>query len=277
MIRILHCSDLHFGKPNDPEQTAALEGVIARETLDAIVISGDLSLRTRHREFELASKFVRKCESRAPTLVIPGNHDCAWWMSPMGIGDYYAMFSRYREHIRSDLEPQVKIPGATIVGLNSSHGIQRYTLTTRPRDLSVVGAVRGRQWERARLAFALAPVNDLKIVVIHHNLLKGNISRRWGLASREFGIVDAALAGADVVCCGHDHEEHVAEVGSAQRKLVVSTAGTLTNRTRGGRPGAWNLIEADEGVVRVTLYEWERAAREFRPMRKNAYSRRYQA
>lgn len=277
MIRILHVSDLHFGKPNIPAQTAALEGTIASEMLDAIVISGDLSLRTRHSEFEQASRFVRQCESQAPTLVIPGNHDCAWWMAPMGVGDYDSMFSRYRAHIRSDLEPQLKIPGATIVGLNSSHGIQRYTLTTRPRDLSVVGAVRGRQWERARLAFAMAPATDVKIVVIHHNLLKGKISKRWGLASREFGIVDAALTGADIVCCGHDHEEHVAEVDVAQRKLVVSTAGTLTNRTRGGRPGAWNLIEVDEAVIRVTLYEWNAAAKDFRSARQNAYSRRYVA
>lgn len=276
MIRILHASDLHFGKPNIPEQTEALEETIASEMLDAIVISGDLSLRTRHREFERASRFIRRCEGQAPTLVIPGNHDCAWWTSPMGLGDYYSMFNRYREHIRSDLEPQLKIPGATIVGLNSAHGIQQYTLTTRPRDLSVVGAVRGRQWERARLAFALARVDDVKIIVIHHNLLKGKISQRWGLASREIGIVEAALTGADIVCCGHDHEEHVAEVESAQRRLVVSTAGTLTNRTRGGRPGSWNLIEVDEGVIQVTLHEWENSAREFRSVRKSAYSRRYE-
>ena len=52
----------------------------------------------------------------------------------------------------------------------------------------------------------MAPQGDLKVLVMHHNLLRGNLSNRWGLASRALGIVDASLTGADVVCCGHDHE-----------------------------------------------------------------------
>jgi 3',5'-cyclic AMP phosphodiesterase CpdA len=275
-MRILHVSDLHFGKPSLPEQVTALEGFIASESLDAIVISGDLSQRTRRREFERAATFVRRCEKKVPTLVVPGNHDCAWWTAPMGLGDYYGMYGRYREYIRSDLEPQMRIDGATIVGLNSAHGIQRWTITARPRDLSVVGAVRGRQWERARKAFALAPTDDLKVLVVHHNILKGNLSQRWGLASRALGIVDASLAGADLVCCGHDHEERVEEVESARRRVVVSTAGTMTNRTRGGRPGSWNLIDFDAAKVAVHLWEWHDGSKEFRHARSNTYSRRYE-
>lgn len=275
-MRFLHVSDLHFGKPSIPAQVEALEGFIAREALDAIIISGDLSQRTRRREFTRASAFVRRCELRAPTLVVPGNHDCAWWTAMLSIGDRYAMFARYREFIHDDLEPRLQVPGATIVGLNTAHGIQRHTITTRLRDLSVVGAVVSSQWERARIAFALAPASDLKVLVIHHNLLKGRLSQRWGLANRAMGIVDAALTGADLVCCGHDHEEQVDEVEAARRRLVVSTAGTLTDRSRGGRPGSWNLIEADGEKVAVHLHEWHAASGEFRHARSNAYARRYE-
>jgi 3',5'-cyclic AMP phosphodiesterase CpdA len=276
VLRLLHVSDLHFGKPSIPVQVEALQEMIKAETLDAIVISGDLSQRTRRREFTRASAFVRLCERRAPTLVVPGNHDCAWWAAMLGLGDRYAMFARYREFIRTELEPRVRVPGATIVGLNSAHGIQRHTLTRRLRDLSVVGAVLTSQWERARIQFALAPAGDLRVLVIHHNLLKGPISNRWGLATRAFGIVDAAHTGADLVCCGHDHEEHVSQVEAARRRFVVSTAGTLTDRTRGGRPGSWNLIEADDTQVRVHLHEWHAPAREFRRARSNGYARRYE-
>jgi 3',5'-cyclic AMP phosphodiesterase CpdA len=274
VTRILHVSDLHFGRPSVPAQVAALEAFIAREALDAIVISGDLSQRTRRAEFQRAGAFVRRCEERAPTVVVPGNHDCAWWSAFLGAGDRYGMFARYREYIRSDLEPRVSIPGATIVGINSAHGIQSYTLTTRPRDLSIVGAVRGRQWENVRRAFSLAPPGDLKVLVVHHNILRGKLSNRWGLASRAFGIVDASYTGADVVCCGHDHEERVEEVEAARRKVVVSTAGTLTDRARGGRPGSWNLIENDDGVLSISLYEWSDAARDFTRARVSTWTRR---
>lgn len=272
-MRILHVSDLHFGRPSIPEQVAALEAFVARETLDAIIISGDLSQRSRRRELERASAFVRRCESRAPTVVIPGNHDCRWWAALLGAGDYYSMFARYREHIRSDLEPEVRIPGATIVALNSSHGIQSYTLTTRPRDLSVVGAIRGRQWERARVAFSMAPPGDLRILVMHHNIMRGKLSNRWGLATREFGLVDASSAGADLVCCGHDHEENIDKVQSGRRLLMVSTAGTLTDRSRGGRPGSWNIIDADARQVSIALHEWHPAG-EFRHAKTATFARR---
>ena len=56
-----------------------------------------------------------------PTVVVPGNHDCAWWVGLLGMGDEYQMFARYREYIRSDIEPRASIAGATIVGLNSAH------------------------------------------------------------------------------------------------------------------------------------------------------------
>jgi 3',5'-cyclic AMP phosphodiesterase CpdA len=273
MTRILHASDLHFGRHSVPAQVAALEEFIGREPLDAIIISGDLSQRTRKKEFERASAFVRRCEQRAPTVVVPGNHDCAWWSALLGTGDSYDMFTRYREYIRSDLEPRVNIPGVTIIGINTAHGIQPYTLTARLRDLSVVGAVRGRQWERARMAFSLAPAGDLKVLVIHHNLLRGRLSNRWGLAARAFGIVDAAHTGADVVCCGHDHEERVEEVQSSKRRFVVSTAGTLTDRSRGGRPGSWNLIEYDGAILSVALYEWNAAAGAFSRARVSKWAR----
>ena len=89
------------------------------------------------------------------------------------------------------------------------------------------------------------------------------------LASRALGVVDAALTGADVVCCGHDHEERIEEVESAKRRFVVSAAGTMTTRTRGGRPGSWNLIERAEGTLAVSLYEWVEAQRDFAQAQTN--------
>lgn len=271
-MRFLHVSDLHFGRHSIAAQVEALEAFIAREPLDAIAISGDLSQRTRRHEFEKAAAFVRRCESRAPTIVVPGNHDCEWW-TEFTTFNRNAMFGRYREHIRADLEPHARVDGATIVGINSSHGIRSFTLTTRFRDLSVVGAVRGRQWERARVAFAMAPVADLKVLVVHHNLLRGKTSGRWGLASRAFGIVDAAHTGADLVCCGHDHEERIEEVEVARRRMIVCTAGTLTDRNRGDRSSSWNLIEADAKAVGIDLYEWQPSG-DFRRTRQTAFARR---
>jgi 3',5'-cyclic AMP phosphodiesterase CpdA len=181
----------------------------------------------------------------------------------MGIGSRAAVYARYRAFIRDALEPVLRIPGATIVGLNSAHGIQPYTLTLRLRDLSVVGALRKAQWARAAEAFKAAPAGDLKVLVFHHNLLRGDLSHRWGLANRARGIEQALATGADLVLCGHDHDEKVDQVSRGDRRMVVACASTLTTRVRGGGPASINFIEADDAAITVSDWEWSAAAGTF--------------
>ena len=85
-VRLLHVSDLHFGRPSLTEQVDEVVTLLDRERFDAVVISGDLSQRTRRREFTKAREFIEELERHAPVFVVPGNHDAAWWRAPMGIG-----------------------------------------------------------------------------------------------------------------------------------------------------------------------------------------------
>jgi 3',5'-cyclic AMP phosphodiesterase CpdA len=271
--RILHVSDLHFGAPSVTVQVEALERIIGGEHFDLIVLSGDLSQRTRTHEFERAREFIQLAERRAPVLVIPGNHDVAWWTAPMGLGSVNAMYSRYRKFIREELEPQLRLSGMTIVGLNSSHGIRPFTLTLRPRDLSVVGAVLDEQWAIAKRAFDAAPASDLKVLVLHHNLLRGQRSNRWGLTSRARGVTSAAVTGADLVLCGHDHEDRIEHPMAAGRRFVVSCANTLSNRVRGGGPSSLNVIDANQKTIAVTPWVWNVAAATFIPGQGKCFTR----
>ena len=263
MPRILHVSDLHFGAPSVPEQVAALEQIVEQGRFNAIVISGDLTQRTRRREFAQAQAFIARCEKHGPVFTIPGNHDTAWWMAPAGIGITGLMHARYRKYINESLEPVLRIPGITIVGLNSSHGIQPFTLTARPRDLSVVGAIKDEQWASARAAFSASPAGDLKVLVVHHNILRGRLSNRWGLVNREAGIAQAAGTGADIVLCGHDHQERIEQVRVGDRLLVVSTANTLTTRVRGDLPASFNMVSAADETITVTPWLWNEKALSF--------------
>ena len=263
-LRLLHVSDLHFGRHSVAAQVKGVERLIAEEALDLIVISGDLSQRTRTKEFKRANAFIKNAEAHGPVMVVPGNHDTAWWMAPLGMGSLNAMYTRYRKHVREDLEPVIQIPGATIVGLNSAHGIRSFTLTKRLRDLSVVGALLEEQWARAKQAFADAPAGDVKVLVFHHNLLLGPRSFRWGLSNRARGITSALQTGADLVLCGHDHQTRVEEVDAGGgRRMVVACASTLTTRVRGGGPGEINAIEVDETTIQVNVLQWSGEQKEF--------------
>ncbi|MGD8325142.1 MAG: metallophosphoesterase, partial [Gammaproteobacteria bacterium] len=74
MPRLLHISDLHFGRPYVPEAGEALQRIAPSLELDAIVVTGDISQRAKAREFEAARRFLDRLPS-VPMLVIPGNHD----------------------------------------------------------------------------------------------------------------------------------------------------------------------------------------------------------
>jgi len=74
-LRLLHVSDLHFGRSSVKAQVEGVERIVAEERFDAVVISGDLTQRTRRWEFDRARKFVEDARRHAPVLVVPGNHD----------------------------------------------------------------------------------------------------------------------------------------------------------------------------------------------------------
>jgi 3',5'-cyclic AMP phosphodiesterase CpdA len=173
------------------------------------------------------------------------------------------MYRGYRRWFGADLEPVLHAPGATIASVNSSHGIQWHTLTARVRDLSVVGAVRPAQWARAAASLASARPGDLKVLMLHHNLLAGVLSRRWGLTARARGIDEAAATGCDLVLCGHDHEARVEQVERNGRRFVVSQAGTISDRSRGGRAASFHEVSWDAAQLTVRRYEWNAAAGDF--------------
>ena len=272
-MRLLQVSDVHFGRHAIADHISAVARRIAERRYDAIVVAGDLTQRNFRWQFRSAAVFLDAARAVAPVFVVPGNHDVAWWWKPFGLGPQWPLLRGYRKWISADLEPTLHLPGVTIVGLNSCHGIQPYTITTRLRDLAVVGALRPSQWERARAAFAAAPAGDLKVLVFHHNLLRGDLSRRWGLANRADGIGEALATGAELVLNGHDHQTRIDAVEIGDRRMVVSHSTTLCDRARGGLPSAFQEIEVSPTELRLRACVWEREAGDFAPREDRVFAR----
>lgn len=256
-----------------PPAIAAVERRFAERRWDLVAISGDLTQRNRRSQFMKARAFLDRARASAPTVVIPGNHDVAWWWCTLGVGARSLMYRGYRRWISAELEPTLSASGATVASINSSHGIQWYTQTTRLRDLSVVGVVRAEQWSRATGVLASAPTGDLRVLMLHHNALKGKLSNRWGLTSRERGLDDLAATGCALVLCGHDHEGQVEQVERGGRRYVVSQVNTISNRTRGGRPVSFHEVEWADRTITVTRQEWSAAKNDFVPAQTWEFAR----
>ncbi len=272
MPTLVHVGDIHFGHPEVPAAVAAVERRFAEKRWDVIAVSGDLTQRNTRRQFRKARAFMERARAAAPTVVIPGNHDVAWWWCTLGLGARAMMYRGYRKWVSAELEPSLRAPGVTVASINTSHGVQWHTLTTRIRDLSIVGAMRPAQVARATRELALA-AGDLRVLMVHHNVLRGTLSNRWGLVSREGGLDDVAATGCELVLCGHDHESQVERVERGGRRYVVSQVNTLSNRSRGGRPMSFHEIAWDAAAITITRQEWSVSAGDFEPAQSWVFAR----
>jgi 3',5'-cyclic AMP phosphodiesterase CpdA len=260
---IFHVSDLHFGWPAVPEQIEAIEHTIQAERFDVVAISGDLSQRARAGEFQRAAVFIRDAARVSRVITIPGNHDVKWWAAPLGIGKKARVYENYRKFIDSDLEPVLHVEGVTLVGINTAQGVTRRTLTWNLRDISIIGDVKKQQLEVAREIFETSAPGDARVIVMHHNPVRGELSGRHGLKNTQKILGAFAEMGVDLVLCGHDHQESVHYIEHTKKGTVISTAGTVSERSRGGRPSSVNVIEIGPQTIDVTTRVWAKAERTF--------------
>ena len=270
---IFHCSDLHFGHPAVPEQYEAMEALIHEYRYDVVAISGDLSQRSRAGEFQSARAFIKSAEETSKVICIPGNHDVAWWKSPLKLGDDRAMLANYRKYISEDIEPVLHVPGVTFAGLNTSHGVTAKTLTWNLRDISIIGIIRRQQIDRLRRVFTESPGGDARIIVMHHNPVKGELSQRHGLKDTSRALGAFADMAVDLVLCGHDHQDAVHYIAHTKKGTVISTAGTVSNRMRGGRPSSVNSIRISDATIDVATLVWSGADRRFVPGPSKCFKR----
>jgi hypothetical protein len=137
----------------------------------------------------------------------------------------------------------LEIPGAIIAGALSSYGVALGSLTLNLRDVAVKGHLPASETTRVAGIFANAEPGTVRILTFHHNVLRGAHSGRMGLANWRSAYRRLLASGADVILCGHDHHEAAGQIDGA---LAVSTAGTHSFRTRGGRPSVFNLVKVRE-------------------------------
>lgn len=268
-VVIAHISDLHFGGYADLAQIEALEEFVPSLGATAVVVSGDLTQRARHGEFQAAHAFLARLRSQLPLLVIPGNHDIEWWKSPLGLMGRTVKYAKYSSYF-SPLTPVLEVPGAVIAGALSAFGVAFGSLTWNLRDVAVKGHLPASETTRVKAIFDAVPPGRVKILALHHNVLAGGISKRMGLASWRSAHRRLLATGADAILCGHDHQEGA---GQVRGTLPVSTAGTHSFRTRHGRASVFNVVTIDSRAVHVLHYRWESSSQRFLKSDTSSFAR----
>ena len=114
MPRLFHVSDVHFGA----EDRAAIDwfaALVAAERPDAVVMTGDLTMRALPREFEAGGAWLKSLG--VPVTVEVGNHDIPYYWDPLR--RLFAPYTRYAA-VERMIEAPLTIPGVTIVPLKTT-------------------------------------------------------------------------------------------------------------------------------------------------------------
>ena len=239
MTRLFHVSDLHFGR-EDKEAIAWFAETVRAEMPDAVICTGDLTMRARSREFEAAGKYLEALP--VPVTVEPGNHDLPYF-NPLD-----RFFSPYRRYGRVErlIERPLDLKQVTVVPLKT-------TARAQWRHNWSWGVVSRSSLSRALSLLKAADESHVKIVACHHPLVdkQGLESQGRTLRGRE-ALQALAEAGADAVLSGHVHDPFDIEHVIAGRTIRKIGAGTLSERLRSTRP-SFNELLVENGTLRVQL------------------------
>lgn len=244
--RILHISDLHFGRTR-PQATEAILRLAWERRPDLVVISGDLTQRARRAQFREARQFLDRLPG--PWLAVPGNHDIPLYEVLLRFLNPYR---NYREFVSETLEPKWSNSEIAVIGVNT---IRRFRVQE--------GDLKERRLRRIQKFIQGLRPGTLRILVGHHP---------EALAHTEL----LQTCQPDLLLSGHLHVAHSAitsEVlpGFQHRTALHFHAGTSTSSRFRNETNSCNWIHLEPSQVSFETFQLEPEAERFAPSRTRRF------
>ncbi|SFQ41990.1 3',5'-cyclic AMP phosphodiesterase CpdA [Roseivivax halotolerans] len=237
MTRIVHISDLHFGRDR-PELLRPLREAIDLAEPDLICVSGDLTQRARPGQFRAARKFLDLLS--APWIAVPGNHDTP-------LDNLFVRFARpwkrWRRYVSPELEPVWDGPDCAVVGLNTADPLAWQRGRLRPRGLS---RIKGRLGEAAK-------AGHTAIVMMHHPPEQLEADEKQPMRGASHGLHRLSEMSADIVLCGHLHVWRARPVFQSEGILLLQVGTGLSTRGR-GEPNDFNVMTLENSGLALDRY-----------------------
>jgi len=235
---LFHISDIHFGLEDD----RALDWVvqeIAEKRPAAIAITGDLTMRARHREFDAACHWIRSLD--VPVTVEVGNHDLPYFNL---IERFATPYKRFHS-IERLVERPIDLPGLAIVPLKT---VRRW----QPRWPWSNGWVTERALERTLTMIDRLPRGTKVLVACHHPLVEAGTRGRAWTKGGDRALAELAKRGVLATLSGHVHDafDIVSETPHGAVRMIG--AGTLSQRIR-STPQSFNEITWDGTRIEVRV------------------------
>lgn len=237
-MRLFHVSDVHFGL-EDVRAIAWAKHCIATERPDAVAITGDLTMRARHREYTAACEWIRSLDARVTVEV--GNHDMPYFNLWERFTNPYR---RYRG-IETLVERELELPGLAVVPLKTTARAQwRFPWSN--------GWITGDALRETLAAIDALPAGTHVLVTAHHPLTErrhdGKLLTRGGTRA----LAELARRNVLAVLSGHIHDPFDMMAETANGPVRMIGAGTLSRRIR-STPPSFNELTIADGVIAVKV------------------------
>lgn len=239
--RLFHISDVHFGV-EDRAALDAVERAIRDEAPDALVCTGDLTQRAKHREYEAAAQWFGSLG--VPIVLEPGNHDMPYYNLVERFTDPYRRYRRLAGIVASDFETE----DVVLVSLKT-------TVRVQPRFPWSDGVVMRRALDQTVARLEQLGSDPRQVIVTAHHPLLGPAGQKNPTIGGAKAFAAIAAAGADAVLSGHIHRplDEIREVDGASTRMIG--AGTLSTRLRHGAPPSYRLITCTRERIESELRE----------------------
>jgi 3',5'-cyclic AMP phosphodiesterase CpdA len=236
MMRLFHVSDVHFGR-EDGAALAWFDALVKAEAPDAVIMTGDLTMRARRREFAAGLAWLQGLG--VPVTVEVGNHDLPYF-NPI---DRFFRPYRRMTAVEQMVERPLDLPGVAIIPLVTTARAQwRFNWSK--------GKVSKGALDRALALVAAVPEGKLVFIACHHPLVEPATRMSAQTHNGAEALKALADAGAKAVLTGHVHDPFdIAHVVDGHMVRMIG-AGTLSERTR-TTPPSFNEIRIDGGTFDV--------------------------
>lgn len=256
MTKLVHISDLHFGRA-DPPVIEALRTSLQRLHPDLVIISGDLTQRAKTRQFMAARRFLDKLA--LPCLVVPGNHD----ISAFNLAERFLYpWKKWQRIVHHSLADTVHLDSCSVAGINTVRRWGSLFDWTR-------GRINREQLDSIRKEFQALPESQLRILVAHHPFWLPEAQKHRKLIGRR----DKALPlfekwGIDIILSGHVHLPYT----QVMEGVIISHAGTvISTRLVSDQPNSFSLIQGDREHLDILTMNWNGTG--FQRQRKDSFVR----
>lgn len=242
MTRLFHISDLHFGL-EDRAALAWFEDCVRRERPDAVLITGDLTMRARSREFTAACDWIGALDVKVTVEV--GNHDLPYF-NPFE--RFFAPYRRIRG-IERLVERGLDLAGVAVVPLKTTARAQWRLDWSK-------GWVTRRALEKTLAAIDALPRGTTALVTAHHPLVEAGTKGRALTRGGERALAALAKRGVAAVLTGHVHDAFDLVKETAAGPVRMIGAGTLSQRIR-STPPSFNDLTVESATIDVRVRNLE--------------------